>query len=640
VIFVPGFEGSRLYEKKGNKDNQFWDPTLASFLQSINKLFLDKNGTSINNIYTKDVLDKDINGNSYYSKISDTLNDLKNNKNLISNWSAYAYDWRLSVNDLIESGTKYSQSIKKLEDEITTLALDSKTQKVTLVGHSNGGLMIKKVISELKKHNKQNLIDKIIFVDSPQLGTPSALTATLHGYGTKLGFGLVLREGRAREWLVNMPGVYGLVPSNKLIEKMNTPIFEFDQSIGEITNWLTQYGNDIDYTKMKNLILGGDGRQQPNKLTLNVPYVLNNTLLDKAEQLHNEIDDLVIPSSIEVYEIAGWGLPTISGIYYDKTPQLFSFSNNINLLRSKALFTYKGDGEVLTDSQVDYGFNKYYLDIAKYNDDNNKDFTHSDIMENPEILDTLENIITDSNKSTPHIKDNIPVLPDYATPKYKIISMHSPADIDVYDSSNRHVGIAPNSNNSDDMVTIETGIPNSNFLLVGNEKYAIVPDNGENYDVKITGTGSGLFTLGIEKQQGDNVVDTLLYQDLPVTKNLKADIEILGDGSESYLDIDHNGDGVIDESVLPNTEASPLNYLEIIKTTILDLDLPAKKEKNLLNLVNNIYKLLQKGKIDKATKKMQNFLQRVELSKGPVKNLTQQERDNLVEKITQFLESL
>ena len=55
------------------------------------------------------------------------------------------------------------------------MASSSKTGKVTIVAHSNGGLVTKLIYNQLKDKGEADLVDKIIFVAVPEIGTPQSL---------------------------------------------------------------------------------------------------------------------------------------------------------------------------------------------------------------------------------------------------------------------------------------------------------------------------------------------------------------------------------------------------------------------------------------------------------------------------------
>ena len=74
----------------------------------------------------------------------------------IKAWKPFAYDWRYSVDDVAGNGTQYQTEIKNVVDEIEQLASNSYTGKVTIVGHSNGGLLAKAVMMRLATLGKSS----------------------------------------------------------------------------------------------------------------------------------------------------------------------------------------------------------------------------------------------------------------------------------------------------------------------------------------------------------------------------------------------------------------------------------------------------------------------------------------------------
>ena len=237
ILFLPGIMGSRLYEEGLDcgpdivgpecGDQELWVSTSGPDQA---KLTLDNLGKSINNLFTKDdtqKLDNDSGEKGLIDEVSafniyqSFITDLKNWKQdeTIADYAFIPYDWRLSLNDIINNGkvaTKdhlsYSQTqnfsesfiLKKLE----ALQKNSKSGKVTIIAHSQGGLVTKALIQKLKDTNNPlyDKIDKIILIAVPQVGTPDAVASLLHG--TSLGYGLIMDNKRSRQLSENMQTIY------------------------------------------------------------------------------------------------------------------------------------------------------------------------------------------------------------------------------------------------------------------------------------------------------------------------------------------------------------------------------------------------------------------------------------------------
>ena len=131
VLFLPGIEGSRLYEGTAcgkSAEEKLWDPVADSTIkilrgagdEKVKRLFLDTDGGSIcADIYAKsdDVIDS-VKGNNIYKLFIDEMNGLKTDDD-INDWKAAAYDWRLSLTDLMNNGTERNGKIFYTEAIIT-----------------------------------------------------------------------------------------------------------------------------------------------------------------------------------------------------------------------------------------------------------------------------------------------------------------------------------------------------------------------------------------------------------------------------------------------------------------------------------------------------------------------------------------
>ena len=140
---------------------------------------------------------------------------------------------------------------------------------MTIITHSNGGLIAKALVQKLKDTNNPlyEKIDKIIFIGVPQVGTPEAFISLLHG--VNVGKGFIMSANRARNIALNMPTIYNLLPSQNYFTNPQIP-FVLDKLITfqdkEIfAQKIAEYGLAIEnYFELKNYILGGDKREMPS----------------------------------------------------------------------------------------------------------------------------------------------------------------------------------------------------------------------------------------------------------------------------------------------------------------------------------------------------------------------------------------
>ena len=137
--------------------------------------------------------------------------------------------------------------------ELKRLAKSSKTGKVTIVAHSNGGLVAKALMQKLGDAETAKLIDKVIFVAVPQVGTPQAIGALLHGYEQGLPkdwISVFLSESTARTLAQNMSSAYNLLPSANyfasIFDWKATP-YDWRLSLDDILNNGNKIGDNISY---------------------------------------------------------------------------------------------------------------------------------------------------------------------------------------------------------------------------------------------------------------------------------------------------------------------------------------------------------------------------------------------------------
>ena len=568
VAFLPGLEASRLYVDDSGEEKRIWEPSLFS---DIEYLSLDENGDSIKSgIYTKDVIDYayvPIKGGIYSSFIS-SMNEIKK-EGLIKDWATIPYDWRMSIDKLLDSGYKdengniyYFDENTNFSDpyilsEIRRLASSSDTGKVNIIAHSNGGLVTKELTKYLGDEASK-LIENIIFVAVPQVGTPQAVGSLLHGFDEGIPikmFPVFFNAEEARKLGLNMPSAYSLIPSEKYFDYVSTPIISFSNS-DFLKDWIEKYGEEIKTSDdLYNFIFDNNREILETKNDLSALSDLNEKLYNQAVDLHNELDNWIISEGVNLIEIAGWGERTLSGIEYYQGIKTECISGNdisgctkynkIPILEYKPKLTINGDGTVVIPSALatpsSEQVRKYWVDLKKYGSDgfwsSNINREHADILEISELNDFIKNIISNNSE----------LLPDYifkSQPEKDILdnelifSLHSPLTLNLYDDNGNHTGISTTTNE------VEENIPGSSYLEFGELKYITVPAS-TTVHLSMQGYSSGSFTLNIDQYEGDNVVASTTFAGVPSATGTIVTTTIL-DGnlaSSSPLVVDINGDG-------------------------------------------------------------------------------------------------
>ncbi len=633
VAFLPGVQASRLYSGSGEK---LWEPFSNG---EIKKLYMDTNGQSIDpHVYTEDITDQfkafSLAGPHIYTSFIQNMDALVH-EGTLAQWKALPYDWREDVRDIVEEGVLHAGGTIYLDDEIESLAAHSKSGKVTIVAHSNGGLVAKALMMKLEAEGKANLVDKIIFVAVPQLGTPEAAKILLHGMDI-LG-GVYINNETSRTLSENMPGGYGLLPSKKYFETVTDPVVTFDANANDAGSYREQYGASITtYDKLRKFLLGFEGRAKPSAIDVAMPNILNSSLLAKAEATHDELDAWQPPAGVKLVQVAGWGIETFKGIkYVTKYPCGKAMTTGVckPRLDPEPILTVEGDKTVVYPSAVsEPNGNKIYFDIKLFNNDFHTNLNHKDLFQSQKVIDYVQEELLGNESKVDYFSTTIPEIDEID--KRISVSIHSPADIQLYDTERNHTGIL---SRIDEGASIEENIPNSYYMELGEGKYAGFDSNIGN-TIKIQGTGVGTFTFEVERKTGDTTISTELYPDILTTPMTKAQY-IVSDTPRLSLDVD--GDNTVDFTMQSSEEIDPVLFLQIAKKTLLTLQLPQPIEKQILQKIDKAITILQKDKKKKLTPLIKQFSRMIEDKKlKHSKILTLDQKTALIEMINNIVDNI
>ncbi|MES2623360.1 MAG: hypothetical protein V4576_03045, partial [Patescibacteria group bacterium] len=241
-----------------------------------------------------------------------------------------------------------------LVQELIVLAKTSKTKRVTIVSHSNGGFIAKQLMIELKRQHLDMLVDKLILVAMPEYGTPQAITGLLYGHDQSIAGGIILHTDTAKALGVNMPSSYALLPSKMYFSYAAQPVRM----------------NTLDIHTKSEL-----------NIALNQNATINNTLLHKADELHRALDTWIPQKGTSVYQIVGTGLLTVTGFTKDtkqKPLPIYSKTGDgvVQDMYNTARHTYGRTGSVFT---INLG---------------NTQYKHMNIMNAPDTLNHIDTLIT------------------------------------------------------------------------------------------------------------------------------------------------------------------------------------------------------------------------------------------------------
>lgn len=557
IMFLPGIMSSRLYD--GNE--QLWEPGLFMPDAEFEALYLDEEGQSINpDIHTKDVLD-----NGYaYGKFVEDLTEIKA-AGTINDFEAVAYDWRLAMEEVLSTGTEqedgtiiYGQTETDpyIEKTLRRLAANSKSGKVTIVAHSNGGLVTKALINKLGDESA-DLIDQIIFVGVPQLGTPQAIGSLLHGYNAGLPefYPFVLSPERARDLAINMPMIYQLMPFSDYYDgegaDVYTPYVTFEDGVAT-QSLIDRYGYAVTPDELEDFLNGAEGRTGATYGDLANPINANAALLAEAIAMQSEIDSSwQPPAGIKVHQIAGVGEDTLAGIKYKTIQKCVSSTLGVCHERAPALSydpvtVIDGDGTVvvpsaLAMSESNSDVERWWVNLQSYNGLTPSLFRkkHGNILEINELRNfVFDNLIFDT-------ASNLPAFIDENSPSFEKgnrlqFTLHSPLQLSAIDDEGNVVNEK------------EVSIPGASYVRYGEVQVLSLPTDTE-FTLNLTGEAEGSFTLEMEEQQGDEIVASSTFSAIPSSTSTTASMNFTGGELETAdtLRVDYDGDTIVDLSYTP-----------------------------------------------------------------------------------------
>ncbi len=631
VLFIPGLQGSRLY----NDTEQLWPPHNNG---DVSPLFLDKNGSSTGpSIYAGLPIDAAYRVKDIYISFLSSLSSLKT-EDRIAGWSVFGYDWRKPISEVVAgknvhrwaiNGVEQATSTKTLIETVEELAAESRTGKVSIVAHSNGGLVAKYLVKILADLGKDSLIDQLISVAVPYVGTPRAVSALLHGDGQELGFGALLNPTVARQLGSNMASAYSLLPSVEYFKRVLTPTIAFASSTVDDLNEGLYSQKISSASEQRSFILDSlRGRATSTVADILTPLKGNGLLMNAADILHSIIDPYTWPEHIIRYAIVGWNVATTKAIEYENKHVCHRETVSMVCgegIAHKELTTNLGDGTVISPSAAFNSGQIISLDLKKEERISGEDYSHGDILEASTTRKIIRDILSGSAAGLPRessIGDRFALPPSasWGEPIYTgsnslVVSTHSPVELHIYDSKGNHTGITET-----ELPAVEKGlytfyesnIPGSDFKLSGShddpETYIYLPEgSGETYSIVVKGTDVGSATLQIERINEEATLESIEFV-MPVTPVSLASTSITRSASSTAsissstlpvrLDID--GNGSTDAILKVGSGFDPLLNIKLIRTTVSTLLGPSKRADTLDKRLVRIERLIEKGKLTKA----------------------------------------
>ncbi len=396
------------------------------------------------------------------------------------------YDWRLDLAD----------SVARLDAVVQTARANSPTGKVTIIAHSLGGLLTKEYV---RSAGSSGLINKLILVGAPNLGAPKAAKILNYGDNMNIAFSSldILNPQEIKKITQHMPAVYELLPSQKYLQAAGPYLADYrsgaqgaGMSFAATTQFLKSAGRDP-------------------------------ALVDRSASFHSSTDDLTLLAS-STYLLAGCKQSnTIGGISLYDNSQF-------------RLGIVAGDGTVplLSANALASSTRRYFIDA-----------NHVGLVRDQVGISVINNILT-GELDVPVAGASQEISSCNDGHNTLLFSSHSPVDLHVYDSQNRHTGPTASGD-------IELGIPNSDYQKLEDNTFIFVP-GGETYRVVAQATAAGTATIDASLYVGPALTAKVSYLSIPLSSGQTTAQVTIGDVTTAPpLQLDTQGDGIIDVVVAP-----------------------------------------------------------------------------------------
>jgi pimeloyl-ACP methyl ester carboxylesterase len=601
ILFIPGVTTSRLYENVSGSEKKRWELGITTSQSDARALYLDETGKSVNTLYTKADgiiahVQVPVVGFDVYKTFFEQLQGLKDSGK-INEYKLFPYDWRMSPDDVVTKGVVYDDGTHYLMSDLQTLASTSATGKVTIIGHSNGGLMAKLLMVQLAKEGKQNLVDTVMLVDSPQLGTPDTFSSMLHGeFGKLTGYGgIFLSKKNARGLAENMPSAYALLPSPTYFSKIGSaPI---DVNSAPILKKATVGSSGVvrNAQSLLQFITETTNRKKPESSDVETPNTLSVQAYASSSAMHATIDTWAPSQDVDSIQITGWGLDTPATLSYVES-QVYACTlaplscGNKKLINHHTDYVVDGDATVLAESAVSANrSSRYYINLFDSNKDKNENRSHGDVTENNAFQNLFEILRTNHNPST------LPKYVSTTTPQQASsgarlrLRISGNTSVQLTDTNGLRTGTVEQTN--PEIAEIESQIPNS-YVTPGNETYVGV---GSTARLSLTSMASGTLAIESTSVVGGRAGITMSLLDIPVTTPTTAVVTLDPAAvTPPVLTLDTDGDGTADVRLIPIVPTSDaLTHLHGIQTNVPGLGIKSTTtEERLTAKLNNLESLI------------------------------------------------
>jgi hypothetical protein len=415
----------------------------------------------------------------------------------------FPYDWRYGVSE---------GNVEALAEKIKSIKIQTGSEKVNVVAHSTGGLLLKKYIMD---HPTDHYVNKAVMVGVPNLGSPKAIKTLVQGDN----FGVVgLSDEEMKKIAENLPVVYDLAPNQKYYDTKGSYVKVIEQKF-----LARDIKKDLNFQEVGEYLIED--------------HDLNSLAYQQAQELHTEAftNYDMRSNGVDVYNITGCKTGTLGKIAEKRTKdfwghKLYSFQNP-EYVSGDQTVPFESADSVKSDE------NKKYYAVG---------YQHGTMMTSNGGRQLIVNLLTGSDLPTGNGiigREALLQDPGRCEIKGKSIQIMSPLNIEVLDQNRNRLGMADDG-------SLENAIPGADFNIFGDHKFVFLPEeNSQTYQINLKGTDEGIFTLKVEEVDSGRVTQSENYINLPVSTTTLGSLQIAGFQTE--LSLDQNGDGQADSFPIP-----------------------------------------------------------------------------------------
>src|SRR3989344_4487663 len=298
ILIVPGLMGTEM--KKGNE--LLWADVIRMVNPFNTDSFMDplQFNSNVKPVDTSITLDQVITRKPLFDYSEGLISTFVSqgyaeNENLFT----FPYDWRYGASGKNADGKTNSDL---LGEKIQNILAQTGSDKVDVVAHSQGGLVVKKYVVD---HSSDHHIGKAVFVGVPNTGSLKAIKVLLQGDN----FGVLgLSESEMKKISVNLPTAYDLLPTQQYYDAKGSFVKVIDY--GLVINPFDTTEKDLTYNQF------GD--------FLTLDHNFNSQALTNAENLHTQaFDEFDMRTvGIDLYAIDGCKTGTLDKIVERRSQSL------------------------------------------------------------------------------------------------------------------------------------------------------------------------------------------------------------------------------------------------------------------------------------------------------------------------------